>query len=93
MSEYIRAFVVPLVVQVLVGLGAASLAITAFNARLEARIAHVEMRAAEHDQRIEYLRTRTEEQERQLARFEAALNDIAEIKADVKALLRNGKGR
>lgn len=88
MTEYFKAFVVPLVVQVLVGLGAASLAIASFNARLEARIAHIEMRSQEHDQRLEHLRTRSEEQGRQLARFEAALDDISEIKADVKSLLR-----
>ena len=93
MTEYLKAFVVPLVVQVLVGLGAASLAIAAFNARLEARIASVEMRSQEHDQRLEYLRTRSEEQGRQLARFEAALDDISEIKADVKVLLRSGRGK
>lgn len=88
MTEYFKAFVVPLVVQVLVGLGAASLTIATFNAGIEARMTHIEMRAQEHDQKLEYLRTRSEEQGRQLARFEAVMDDIAEIKADVKMLLR-----
>lgn len=91
MTEYFKAFVVPLIVQVLVGLGAASLTIAAFNAGIEARMTHIEMRAQEHDQKLEYLRNRSEEQGRQLARFEAALSDIAEIKSDVKILLRGTK--
>lgn len=91
MNEYIRAFVIPLIVQVLVGLGAASLAITAFNARLEARITHMELRTQEHEQRLEYLRTRTEDQERQLAKLSTLASDIVEIKNDVKSLMRGNR--
>lgn len=91
MTEYFKTFVVPLVVQVLVGLGAASLTIATFNARIETRMTHIEMRAQEHDQKLESLRTRSEEQGRKLARFEAVLADIAEIKGDVKTLLRGTK--
>lgn len=87
-SEYIKTFVIPLLVPVLVGIGSSSITSSVLTARLEERIVSVEIRARQHEERLEYLRTRTEDQERQLAKFESAFAAIAEIKTDVKMLLR-----
>lgn len=69
-------------------IGASSITGAVLIGRLEERIMGIEARARQHEDRLEYLRTRTEEQERQLARFEGTVVSIPEIKADLKELLR-----
>lgn len=87
-TDLFKLFVVPLLVPVLVGIGSSAITGAVLIGRLEERIVNIETRARQHEDRLEYLRTRTEEQERQLARYESTLAAIAEIKTDLKELLR-----
>lgn len=88
MSEYVKSFIAPLLVSAMVSMGGSALASAVLIGKLEERVSISETHITRQEERIEYLRTRTEDQERQLARFEATLNDIAEIKSDVKILMR-----
>lgn len=88
MSDFIKIFIFPLLVPVLVGIGSSAITSAALIGRLEERIVSMETRARQHEERLEYLRTRTEDQERQLARFEGTIAAISEIKLDLKELLK-----
>lgn len=88
MVDFVKIFIYPLLIPVLVGIGASAITSAVLIGRLEERVSFVELRAAKHEQAIEYLRNRTEEQEQHLTRFEAGLEDIREIKGDLKTLLQ-----
>ena len=44
MADYLKAFALPLIMQICVGLGSAGIAAVAINARIEERIVHIEQR-------------------------------------------------
>ncbi len=88
MAEYLKAFAVPIIMQICVGLGSAGIAAVAINARIEERIIHIEQRNQEQDIKLENLRLRSEELGRQGVWLESMRSDLTEIKADVKSLQR-----
>ena len=92
MADYLKAFALPLIMQICVGLGSAGIAAVAINARIEERIAHIEQRNQEQDTRLETLRQRSEGLGLQMARLESMRSDLAEVKGDVKSLLRERVG-
>lgn len=92
MAEYLKAFAVPLIMQICVGLGSAAIAAVALNARIEERIVHIEQRNQEQDLKLENLRLRSEELSRQGVWLESMRNDLTEIKTDVKSLQRERAG-
>ena len=47
MAEYLKAFALPLIMQICLGLGSAAIAAVAINARIEERIVHIEQRNQE----------------------------------------------
>lgn len=92
MAEYLKAFALPLIMQICLGLGSAAIAAVAINARIEERIVHIEQRNQEQDTRLEVLRQRSEDLGLQMARLESMRSDLAEVKGDVKSLLRERVG-
>ena len=92
MADYLKAFALPLIMQICVGLGSAGIAAVAINARIEERIVHIEQRNQEQDTRLEALRQRSEYLGLQMARLESMRSDLAEVKSDVKSLLRERAG-
>lgn len=88
MADYLKAFAVPILMQICVGLGSAGIAAVAINARIEERIIHIEQRNQEQDIKLENLRLRSEELGRQGVWLESMRSDLTEIKADVKSLQR-----
>ncbi len=92
MAEYLKAFAVPIIMQICVGLGSAGIAAVAINARIEERIIHIEQRNQEQDVKLENLRLRSEELGRQGVWLESMRSDLTEIKADVKSLQRERAG-
>ena len=88
MADYLKAFAVPIIMQICVGLGSAGIAAVAINARIEERIIHIEQRNQEQDVKLENLRLRSEELGRQGVWLESMRSDLTEIKADVKSLQR-----
>ena len=91
-TSYLKAFAVPLTMQICLGLGSAAIAAVAINARIEERIVHIEQRNQEQDTRLEALRQRSEDLGLQMARLESMRSDLAEVKGDVKSLLRERVG-
>ena len=87
MADYLKAFALPLIMQICVGIAA-----VAINARIEERIVHIEQRNQEQDTRLEALRQRSEDLGLQMARLESMRSDLAEVKGDVKSLLRDRVG-
>mgnify|MGYP002559559074 FL=1 len=92
MAEYLKAFALPLIMQICLGLGSAAIAAVAINARIEERIVYIEQRNQEQDTRLEALRQRSEDLGLQMARLESMRSDLAEVKGDVKSLLRERVG-
>ena len=92
MADYLKAFALPLIMQICVGLGSAGIAAVAINARIEERIVHIEQRNQEQDTLLEALRQRSEYLGLQMARLESMRSDLAEVKSDVKSLLRERAG-
>ena len=92
MADYLKAFALPIIMQICVGLGSAGIAAVAINARIEERIVHIEQRNQEQDTRLEALRQRSEDLGLQMARLESMRSDLAEVKGDVKSLLRERVG-
>ena len=92
MADYLKAFALPIIMQICVGLGSAGIAAVAINARIEERIVHIEPRNQEQDTRLEALRQRSEDLGLQMARLESMRSDLAEVKGDVKSLLRDRVG-
>ena len=92
MAEYLKAFAVPIIMQICVGLGSAGIAAVAINARIEERIIHIEQRNQEQDVKLENLRLRSEELGREGVWLESMRSDLTEIKADVKSLQRERAG-
>ena len=88
MADYLKAFAVPIIMQICVGLGSAGIAAVAINARIEERIIHIEQRNHEQDIKLENLRLRSEELGRQGVWLESMRSDLTEIKDDVKSLQR-----
>ena len=92
MADYLKAFALPIIMQICVGLGSAGIAAVAINARIEERIVHIEQRNQEQDTRLEALRQRSEDLGLQMARLESMRSDLSEVKGDVKSLLRERVG-
>lgn len=88
MADYLKAFAIPILMQIFLGICSAGIAAVAINARNEERFIHIEQRNKEQDTQLENLRLRSEEQGRQVVRLESMRDDLMEIKADVKSLLR-----
>lgn len=88
MTEFVKVFLFPLLVPVLVGIGASAITSAGLVGRLDERVTAVETRLLKNEERVEYLRSRTEDQERQLTRLATVAADIQEIKADLKTLMR-----
>lgn len=98
--------VVTLVASCLIGFGSAVITSIKLNERLDARVGHLETAISEHknilskdfdrhDDTVAALANKTDDQERRLVRLEAMMDGVqttlAEIRADVKQLLREHK--
>ena len=92
MADYLKAFALPIIIQICLGLASSGIAAVAINARIEERIGHIEQRNQEQDTRLEALRQRSEDLSLQMARLESMRSDLAEVKGDVKSLLRERVG-
>lgn len=88
----LRSVAVQLLAPVLIGIGSAAVTVMVNAASLEARLVGVEQKARHHDEQIETLRTKSEDHAQRLARMDSAMEGVAaslaEIKGDVKILLR-----
>lgn len=89
-QRYLEVFVWPLVVPILIGIGSSTLVVT----KLEERMANVERNITRHEEELLAMRKRDDAQETRITRTESVLDgmqrDTAEIKGDVKTLLRAG---
>lgn len=88
MKDFLNAFIVPLFIPIIIGIGASAIASNVLVGRIEERLIHIEKRIEKHESSSEYLRVRTEEQERHIVRLDVALSAITEIKSDIKALIK-----
>ncbi len=104
--RFVQGLVLPLLVPVLVGIGSAATTGMVMTARLEERVSHLESQMqrheqtlnrdfTRHEQAVSYLVSRTDEQERRLAKLEGVAEEtrtsLAEIRADIKTLLRGAQ--
>lgn len=104
--RFVQGLVLPLLVPVLVGIGSAAISSMVMTARLEERVSHLESQMQRHEQTLDrdftrheqavsYLVSRTDEQERRLAKLEGVAEEtrtsLAEIRADIKTLLRGAQ--
>ena len=98
--KFVQAFVLPLLVPVLVGIGSAATTGMVMTVRLEERVSHLESQIqrheqaldrdfTRHDQAVSELVKRTDDQERRLA--EETRASLAEIRVDIKTLLRGAQ--
>ena len=92
MADYLKAFAIPIIMQIFLGICSAGIAAVAINARNEERFMHIEQRNQEQDTKLENLRLRSEELGRQGVWLESMRNDLTEIKTDVKSLQRERVG-
>ena len=92
MADYLKAFAIPIIMQIFLGICSAGIAAVAINARNDERFMHIEQRNQEQDTRLEALRQRSEDLGLQMARLESMRSDLAEVKGDVKSLLRDRVG-
>lgn len=101
--KFVQAFVFPLLVPVLVGIGSAATTGMVMTARLEERVSHLESQIQRHEMALDRDFTRhegalsevirrTDSQEQRLAKLEALVEELraslGEIRADVKTILR-----
>lgn len=106
-SRFIQAFVFPLLVPVLVGIGSSAVTGAVMMTRLEERVTYLESQIQRHEQALDRdmnrhestfstLTHRTDNQEQRLSKLEAmaeeARSSLAEIRGDIKTLLR-GQGQ
>lgn len=104
--RFVQTILFPLIVPVLVGIGSAAIAGMVMTARLEERVSHLESQMqrheqaldrdfSRHEQAVSQLNRRTDDQERRLAKLEGVAEEtrtsLAEIRADIKTLLRGAK--
>ena len=104
--RFVQTLVLPLIVPVLVGIGSAATTGMVMTARLEERVSHLESQIQRHEQALDRdfnrheqavseLGRRTDDQERRLAKLEGVAEEtrasLAEIRADIKTLLRGAK--
>lgn len=104
--KFVQAFVLPLLVPVLVGIGSAATTGMVMTVRLEERVSHLESQIqrheqaldrdfSRHDQAVSELVKRTDDQERRLAKLEGVAEEtrasLAEIRVDIKTLLRGAQ--
>lgn len=105
-ARFLQTTLLPLIVPVLVGIGSAAISSMVMTARLEERVSHLESQMqrheqtlnrdfTRHEQAVSYLVSRTDEQERRLAKLEGVAEEtrtsLAEIRADIKTLLRGAQ--
>lgn len=105
-ARFLQTTLLPLIVPVLVGIGSAAISSMVMTARLEERVSHLESQMQRHEQTLDrdftrheqavsYLVSRTDEQERRLAKLEGVAEEtrtsLAEIRADIKTLLRGAQ--
>lgn len=105
--DFVRSFVFPLLVPVLIGIGSASMTLAVATIRLEERMSTLERNITRHEmdtaKKVERheailsdMSRRDAEQEQRLVRGESFIDamrgDLAEIKGDVKTLIRGGNG-
>ncbi len=103
-GKWLVQIVIPLITSVLVGIGSAAIMGSVLVVRLDERVSTLERDVARHEATIEKelrrmetteasISKRTDEQERRIVLLESALErlreDVEEIKADVKSLLRS----
>lgn len=106
-SDFVKSFLFPLLVPVLIGIGSAAMTLTVATIRLEERMATLERnitrhetdttkRVERHDDMLSDMARRDADQEQRLVRGESFMdamrNDLTEIKGDVKTLIRGGSG-
>lgn len=106
-SRFIQAFVFPLLVPVLVGIGSSAVTGAVLMTRLEERVSYLELQIQRHEQTLgrdmtrhesafSTLTHRTDDQEQRLSKLEAMAEEarasLSEIRGDIKTLLR-GKGQ
>ena len=88
MNRLFQTFIIPLLVPVLIGIGTSSVLLI----RLEERITSIEHRITQHDADFFRLREAKESASERITRLESVLpviqRDVAEIKADLKTLVR-----
>lgn len=88
MNRLFQTFIVPLLVPVLIGIGTSSVLI----GKMEERLLFLEGRINQHDADFSRLREAKDASSERLTRLESILptmqRDMAEIKADLKVLVR-----
>ena len=104
-QRLMQAFILPLIVPVLVGIGSAAITGMVMTARLEERVAHLESQMLRHEKALDRdisrnessvsdLARRSDSQDQRLAKLEALVQEsqasLGEIRADIKILLRGG---
>ena len=107
-SDFVRSFVFPLLVPVLIGIGSASMTLAVATIRLEERMTTLERnitrheadtakKVDRHEDMIADMARRDAEQQQRLVRGESIIDamrgDLTEIKSDVKTLIRGGGKR
>ncbi len=105
-QRFAQAFIFPLMVPVLVGIGSAAVTGVVMTARLEERVAHLESQMRRHEQVLDRdilrheavvsdLTQRVGIHDQRLSKLEALVEEshtsLTEIRADIKTLLRSGK--
>lgn len=80
--------VIPLVVPVLIGAGAASITSLVFMGRIDERLSFVEMRIQKAEERMEDLRVRSAEHDLNAVRMEGIVKSLDAIQKDMRTLTR-----
>lgn len=88
MRDIFNALILPLFIPIIIGMGSSAMTSYVLVSRIEERLIHIEKRIDKQEVSSEYLRMRTEEQERHIVRLDGAISVLAEIKSDIKALIK-----
>lgn len=87
-QAFFDRFLVPLVVPVLIGTGAASITALVFMGRMDERLQFVEMRMQKTEDRLEALRMRSAEHDMNAIRMESFSKTLEAIQKDIRGLTK-----
>lgn len=105
-KDILARFVLPVLAATVIGIGSSIVACLVVTERMDGRVSSLEVQIARHEraldrdfqrheQTVAAISSRTDDQEKRLTRLETLVGEtqrlLAEIRADVKILLRGGQ--
>ena len=87
-QSFFDRFIIPLLVPVLIGAGAASITSLVFMGRMDERLSFVEMRVQKTEDRLETLRVKSAEHDMNNVRMEALARTLDAMQKDIRTLTK-----